>query len=88
MIPSAFVAHGNTRIQPGETRLSATQYVAGGLIRWVDYGFRSAKSLLLSKDGSEKRLDIDGPEGSRWKRVIGLFSKVAELAQDRRHALN
>lgn len=56
-----------------------TQYVAGGLIRWVDYGFKSAKSLLAEKDGKERRALIDGPEGSRWQWAVSLFSKVAEL---------
>ncbi|KAJ6530879.1 hypothetical protein DFH09DRAFT_1093493 [Mycena vulgaris] len=31
LIPSGFIRHGNTPIQPGETRYSLTQYAAGGL---------------------------------------------------------
>ena len=31
LIPSATVPHGNTSIQDGETRMSVTQYAAGGL---------------------------------------------------------
>ncbi|KIK60698.1 hypothetical protein GYMLUDRAFT_167428 [Collybiopsis luxurians FD-317 M1] len=31
LIPSAFLQHSNTKIQPGETRFSLTQYTAGGL---------------------------------------------------------
>ncbi|KAJ7817079.1 hypothetical protein B0H13DRAFT_1662959, partial [Mycena leptocephala] len=48
LIPSTFVEHGNTPIQTGETCLSFTQYAAGGLFRWVKYGFRTAKSVLAS----------------------------------------
>ncbi|KAJ7471711.1 hypothetical protein B0H11DRAFT_1695346, partial [Mycena galericulata] len=39
LIPSGFVKHGNTSIQASETRFSLTQYAAGGLFRWVKYGF-------------------------------------------------
>ncbi|KAJ7776454.1 hypothetical protein B0H16DRAFT_1302552 [Mycena metata] len=42
-IPSAVVEHGNTPLAPTETRYSITQYAAGGLFRWVKYGFRTAK---------------------------------------------
>lgn len=83
LIPSAFVSHGNTKIRPGETRMSMTQYVAGGLIRWVDYGFQSAKSLLSDKEGGQKRCVIDGAAGARWKWAVGMFSTPASLASDR-----
>ncbi|KIP02061.1 hypothetical protein PHLGIDRAFT_52988, partial [Phlebiopsis gigantea 11061_1 CR5-6] len=39
-IPSATLRHGNTPIAKGETRVSFTQYAAGGLFRWVQYGFQ------------------------------------------------
>ncbi|KAF8215464.1 hypothetical protein K438DRAFT_1482456, partial [Mycena galopus ATCC 62051] len=45
LIPSACIDHGNTPIQSGETRYSITQFAAGGLFRWVEYGFQTAKSL-------------------------------------------
>ena len=83
LLPSGTMPHGNTPIRAGETRLSMTQYCAGGLIRWVDYGFQSVKSLLATKDGRERRAAIDGPPGSRWKRALDLFSKVEELPDDR-----
>ncbi|KAG1721317.1 uncharacterized protein EDB91DRAFT_1088492 [Suillus paluster] len=41
LIPSAILRHGNVPIASGEKRLSFTQYFAGGLIRWVDYGFQT-----------------------------------------------
>ncbi|KAJ7710793.1 hypothetical protein B0H17DRAFT_1324322 [Mycena rosella] len=52
LILSAFVRHGNTPIQEGETRYSLAQYVAGGLFRWVMYGFQSVKLLLSTASGS------------------------------------
>ncbi|KAF8069136.1 hypothetical protein FPV67DRAFT_1394238, partial [Lyophyllum atratum] len=39
LIPSGAVEHGNTPVGPNETRLSFTQYAAGGLFRWVAYHF-------------------------------------------------
>ena len=39
LIPSGCMEHGNTPIREGETRLSIAQYAAGGLLRWVAYGF-------------------------------------------------
>ncbi|KAI0795175.1 hypothetical protein BC629DRAFT_1286708, partial [Irpex lacteus] len=45
LIPSATLMHGNVSVQPGERRQSMTQYTAGGLFRWVQYGFRSWKAL-------------------------------------------
>lgn len=79
MIPSALVTHGNTPIQAGETRMSVTQYCSGGLLRWVAYGFRSAKSLLAEPKGAAKKEEIDGPAGSRWKWALSLFSTLEEL---------
>ncbi|KAJ3838138.1 hypothetical protein F5878DRAFT_538082 [Lentinula raphanica] len=38
MIPSAFLRHSNTSLQPGETRFSLTQYTAAGLFRILDDG--------------------------------------------------
>ncbi|KAJ7506702.1 hypothetical protein B0H11DRAFT_1707105, partial [Mycena galericulata] len=83
LIPSGCLRHGNTPIQPGETRHSMTQYAAGGLFRWVTYGFRSAKSLLAQPGGREARDAFDGTPGSRWRWALDLFSRYDELAADR-----
>ncbi|KAJ7739351.1 hypothetical protein B0H16DRAFT_1664578 [Mycena metata] len=84
-IPSGCVDHGNTPIQPHETRFSITQFAAGGLFRWVEYGFQTAKSLLAQAGGQAKRDTFDGVPGSRWRWALDLFSKVDELAADRSH---
>ncbi|KAJ7046199.1 hypothetical protein C8F04DRAFT_1248454 [Mycena alexandri] len=83
IIPSGCVDHGNTPIQPGETRFSITQFAAGGLFRWVEYGFQTAKSLMAQVGGQARRDAFDGVPGSRWRWALGLFSKVDELAADR-----
>ncbi|KAJ6522122.1 hypothetical protein DFH09DRAFT_938563, partial [Mycena vulgaris] len=87
LVPSAFIAHGNTPIQDGETRCSLTQYAAGGLFRWIKYGFRSAKSVLASAGGADLVASFDGVPGSRWAWAMDLFSKPEELEADRRAAL-
>ncbi|KAJ7486287.1 hypothetical protein B0H11DRAFT_1714182, partial [Mycena galericulata] len=88
LIPSGCLNHGNTPIQPGETRHSITQYAAGGLFRWVTYGLQSAKSLLAQPGGSEARDAFDGEPGSRWRWAVDLFSKYDELVADRMGALS
>ncbi|KAK6978070.1 hypothetical protein R3P38DRAFT_2580491 [Favolaschia claudopus] len=87
LIPSAFMEHGNTPIKREESRFSFTQYAAGGLFRWVKYGFCTAKSLLEKPGGADRAAALDGEPGSRWKWAMGLFSKVDELEADRRSAL-
>ncbi|KAJ7242210.1 hypothetical protein C8J57DRAFT_1084447, partial [Mycena rebaudengoi] len=76
LIPSGCMDHGNTPLQPGETRCSMTQYAAGGLFQWVTYGHQTP-------GGAEKKAEIDGPPGSRWKWALNLLSKYDELEADR-----
>jgi hypothetical protein len=82
LIPSAPISHGNTPLQPGETRYSMTQYAAAALFRWVAYGQQSAKSLLSKPGGQALRDGYDGVAGSRWERAVNMFSKYDELAAD------
>ncbi|KAJ7585508.1 hypothetical protein C8J56DRAFT_788541, partial [Mycena floridula] len=82
-IPSASVPHGNTPIQPGEERYSVTQYCPSGLLRWVHYGFQTAKSLVAQEGGRAKQKKLDGPPGSRWRWAISLFSTIKSLSTDR-----
>ena len=74
--------HGNTPIGEGETRLSIAQYAAGGLLRWVAYGFRSAKSLLKSKAGKQLKKTIDKEAGERWREGLAMFSTLGGLQAD------
>lgn len=80
LIPSSTLSHGNTPIARNEIRQSITQYCAGGLLRWVEYDFRSAKTLMAEKGGPERREAIDR---GRWQWALGLFSKAVDLANDR-----
>jgi hypothetical protein len=80
--------HGNTPIGDGETWLSIAQYAAGGLFRWVAYGFCSAKSLLKTKAGKVFKAKIDKEAGEQWKEGLGLFSTVDGLQADAAWAFN
>lgn len=75
--------HGNIGIQPGETRLSFTQYTSGGLFRYVDYGFRSWKALQV--EDKEVADEWDAKRGSRWMEQLAFFSKEEEVDYDREH---
>lgn len=81
LIPSATCVHGNTPIQPGETRTSFTQYAAGGLFRFVDYGFRSWKKLKSEDPKLAK--ELEEKQDDRWAEQIKLWSCVGELHADR-----
>ncbi|KAJ7198693.1 hypothetical protein C8J57DRAFT_1073040 [Mycena rebaudengoi] len=82
LIPSSPISHGNTPLQPGETRYSMTQYAAAALFRWSAYGYQTAKSLLSQPGGEELRNRYDGVPGSRWEWALNLFSKYDELEAD------
>ncbi|KAJ7819131.1 hypothetical protein B0H14DRAFT_2837359 [Mycena olivaceomarginata] len=83
-ILSGAFEHGNTPMQKGETRYSMTQYTAGALFRWAEYGFQTARSLLETEGGAEKKAQIDGAPGVRAAQAVGLLSKYDELEADRR----
>ena len=80
LIPSATLMHGNTSIQSGEQRESFTQYAAGGLFRWVQYGFRSWKSLSAHPNLLAEELER---RPMRWEQAISQFSSVSSLHSDR-----
>ncbi|KAI0057941.1 hypothetical protein BV25DRAFT_1872246 [Artomyces pyxidatus] len=80
LLPSALITHGNTPIQPGETRQSFTQYCAGSLMRWHAYGHRSA-GALASEDPALARFLKDTAEQRRLA-AAALFSKHSNLAED------
>ncbi|KAJ7889342.1 hypothetical protein B0H14DRAFT_2692047 [Mycena olivaceomarginata] len=72
------------KLKCGETRYSMTQYTAGALFRWAEYGFQTARSLLETEGGAEKKAQIDGAPGVRAAQAVGLLSKYDELEADRR----
>jgi hypothetical protein len=71
-------------IREGETRYSFTQSMAGGLFRWVDHGFQSAKSYAdgLTKEQLKEHKRQEERKGTeRWKMGVNLFSTITSLQQ-------
>jgi hypothetical protein len=77
LIPSALLTHSNAPVQPGEVRMSLTQYCAGGLFRWVDQGFQTAGDFEAADKKGKERFDQKAKE--RWQMGIDLFSTLSEL---------
>ncbi|KAF5380091.1 hypothetical protein D9615_006268 [Tricholomella constricta] len=80
MLPSSILRHGNCPIQGGERRISISQYCAGGLFRWVKYGFQTSDSLEARKGGKDLKRKLEGDDEGRTKEALNLFSKVSELS--------
>lgn len=80
LIPSATIKHGNASIGPNEHRESFTQYAAGGLFRWVQYGFRLWDDLC--KDPILLEREMQRRETCRDE-AIAQFSRIDSLLEDR-----
>ncbi|KAJ7166568.1 hypothetical protein C8R43DRAFT_877950 [Mycena crocata] len=77
LIPSATLEHSNVPVQAGDGRVSFTQFTAGGLMRFVDNGFRT-ESALAAEDPAEHARLVE-LKSSRWEMGLGLFSTLDEL---------
>jgi hypothetical protein len=78
LIPSATITHGNTPIQPGETRVSFTQYTAGALFRYVDSGFSTLKKLR--KKSKKRHAELVAKNLTRWEMGLGLWPTLGDLS--------
>jgi hypothetical protein len=74
LIPSASFTHGNVPIREGETRTSFTQYCPGGLLRFVDWGFRRAEDMTEAEEAQFAARSAD-----RVRETLGRFSKLSDL---------
>ncbi len=68
LIPSAILEHSNLDIAEGETRMSVTQYSAGGLFRWIRCGSRT--QAAFERDGNR----VETGRG-RWQAGVALLGK-------------
>ncbi|RXW18566.1 hypothetical protein EST38_g7287 [Candolleomyces aberdarensis] len=81
LIPSATLTHANTPVQPGERRISFTQFCAGGLFRFVDNGFRTEQDFEREDpEGYEKMMK---EKEGRWNMGIGLWSTLEEILAEK-----
>ncbi|KAF6743090.1 hypothetical protein DFP72DRAFT_828982, partial [Ephemerocybe angulata] len=79
LLPSAVLTHSNTAIQPGETRVSFTQYTSGALFRYADNGYRTEKELKQYNE--EQYNDMMERKSTRWVRTLALWSKFEDILE-------
>jgi hypothetical protein len=77
LIPSATMAHSNIPVQEGEQRASFTQYIAGGIFRYVDNGFRTAEEF--EQEDPEGFARSEAQKEGRWQMGLDLWSTLDEL---------
>ncbi|KAJ7115401.1 hypothetical protein C8R44DRAFT_629022, partial [Mycena epipterygia] len=80
LLPSATIAHSNIPVQAGDSRASFTQYTGGGLLRYIDNGFRT-EAELQEEDPEEYARRCAEKDG-RWEMGLGLFSTIDEILED------
>ncbi|KAJ7159362.1 hypothetical protein C8R43DRAFT_882012 [Mycena crocata] len=79
LLPSATINHSNVPVQDGDQRISFTQFTAGGLMRYVDNGFRT--EAALKEEDPEEYARICALKDTRWEMGLDLFSTMDELLQ-------
>ncbi|KAJ7790911.1 hypothetical protein B0H14DRAFT_3501152 [Mycena olivaceomarginata] len=79
LIPSATLSHANIPVQVGDTRVSFTQFTAGGLFRYVDNGYRTEGELADADPAEYARLMEK--KQSRWEQGLQMYSTVDELVK-------
>jgi len=77
LILSAIITHSNTPLAEGDMRASFTQYVSGGLFRFVDSGFLLEKDLR-KKDPCRYNEAVSA-RSDRWKTGLDLISNLEDL---------
>ncbi|KIY61874.1 hypothetical protein CYLTODRAFT_314150, partial [Cylindrobasidium torrendii FP15055 ss-10] len=78
-IMGACVSHGNAPLADPTTehRSSFTQYMPGGLRRWVDNGGKTDKQLKETDPIRYK--EVQGWKQGNWDRGIGMLSTLDEV---------
>lgn len=79
LIPSATITHSNVAVAEGDVRASFTQYCAGGLFRYVDYGFR--KEAELKAQDPALYAEMCQVRGDRWEMGLGLLSRLQDFVK-------
>ena len=74
LIPSALITHSNTPIAKGETRVSIAHWCPGGLIRYVDNGFRTEEQFRAEDPTGFTEMQVK--KATRWEEGLELFSKL------------
>ncbi|KAJ4474047.1 hypothetical protein C8J55DRAFT_433510 [Lentinula edodes] len=77
LLSSAFLRHSNIPVSKGETRVSVTQYSAGSIRQWLEYGGRTEEALLTEDPEAYAR--EMAKRNSRWKDTLDMYSTIEEL---------
>ncbi|KAK0482950.1 hypothetical protein EDD18DRAFT_1084577, partial [Armillaria luteobubalina] len=78
-VPSATITHSNTAPAQGDSRTSFTQFLAGGILRWVDNGFRTEKEM--ARQDPAAYAEMLKHKGKRWQMGLGLLSTLDEILE-------
>ncbi|KAE9388857.1 hypothetical protein BT96DRAFT_960141 [Gymnopus androsaceus JB14] len=77
LLPSALLCHSNIPPQKGKTRVSFTQYTAGSIFRWLDFGGRTEEAFeQQDPEGYKKMLEM---KHLRWEQLLANFCTLDEL---------
>ncbi|KAJ7688273.1 hypothetical protein B0H17DRAFT_1135728 [Mycena rosella] len=79
LLLSATIAHLNVPVRTKETRISFTQFTAGGLIHYVDNGFCTEGQLAQEDEAKFARMAE--AKGVCWEMGLGLLSTIDELLE-------
>ncbi|KAF9068747.1 hypothetical protein BDP27DRAFT_1223652 [Rhodocollybia butyracea] len=77
LLPSVLFRHSNIPVQKGDKRVSFTQYTAGGIHRWLEYGGRTEDEFAAQDPEGFEQMLKERPE--RWRKVLDMFSTISEL---------
>ena len=77
LVPSALLRHCNTPVGESETRYSVTQYSAGGIFRWLEYGRRTEKELRATDPSLFKKIWAE--RKGRWARMASMFVTLEDV---------
>jgi hypothetical protein len=82
LLPSSVLRHGNTALALGDRRMSFTQYMAGGLHRWYEYGCRSVRTVEASTLPQDKKLvkKMRNQAKTAFREALRMWSTTTELA--------
>jgi len=80
LVPSATLTHSNVGVQEHETRISFTQFTAGGIFRWIDNAYQTEKAL--KKLDNDRYIEMQKLKETRWEMGLGLYSTIHELVEN------
>lgn len=79
-IPSASITHSNSPVGKHETRVSFTQFCPGGLLRYVDNGFRTEQQF--KEEDFEGFLEMCARKETRWAQGLELLSNYNDILKE------